>query len=149
MWRRKKFLVIGLLVALVLVGSTVGVVLAQTGSASDNQSNTLLARVAKILGIDQQKLDDAFTQAQSEMRDEALDNYLQNLVDQGKITKEQAEQYKTWCKSKPDMKPFQQQLKDWQNEKPDIPLPGPAGRLGGHGFNGDMKWGGGRCFYGR
>ena len=153
MWRRKKFILIGLLATIVLVGSIGGVALAQTDNrdnsqpkvllASDNatQSNTLLARVAKILGIDQQKVEDAFTQARTEMRDEALDNYLNNLVDEGKITQEQADQYKTWWQSKPDMSQYQQQLRDWGEARPDVPLPCPSGRGG--------MWGGGRFFWGR
>ena len=160
MWRSKKFIVVALVAALVLVGATAGVVLAQTGSgddsqpktllASDNasQPKTLLARVAAILGIDQQKVENAFTQARTEMRDEALDNYLKNLVDQGKITKEQADQYKAWVKSRPDMSQYQQQLKEWQQARPGIPpelkewqearpdtlLPGRFGRFGGGRF---------------
>ena len=111
--------------------------------ASDNasQPKTLLARVAAILGIEQQKVEDAFAQAQSEMQDEALDNHLKNLVDQGKITQEQADQYKAWVKSKPDMTQYEQQLRDWQNTRPDIPLPLPGGfdGFGGRGFRGGMR----------
>jgi hypothetical protein len=159
MWRSKKFIIIAVLAAtVVLVGSTAGVVLARAGSggdsqtgvtqASDNasQSKTLLARVAAILGIDQQKVENAFVQARTEMRDEALDNYLNNLVAQGKITQEQADQYKTWMKSRPDMSQYQQQLREWQEAKPDITLPGG---FGGRGFRGGMNWGGARGFWGR
>lgn len=74
--------------------------LAQSGT-SNTSGNTLIARVAAILGIDQTKLEDAFTQAQKEMRDEALTNYLDQLVKDGKITQEQADQYKSWLDQKP------------------------------------------------
>jgi hypothetical protein len=160
MWRSKKFIIIAVLVAtVVLAGSTAGVVLARAGSggdsqtgvtpASDNvsQSKTLLARVAAILGIDQQKVEDAFTQARTEMRDEALDNYLNNLVAQGKITQAQADQYKAWVKSRPDMSQYQQQLKDWLGARPNIPELSPG--VGGRGFRGGMGLGGGRYFWGR
>jgi len=157
MWRRKKFIIIALLAVVVLVGSLAGVTFAQTGSASEGSGKTLLARVATILGIDQQKVEDAFAQAQREMRDEALDNYLKDLVDQGKITQEQADQYKAWLQAKPDMTQYEQQLKDWQQARPsippelkkwqearpDIPLPG---WFGGHG---GMKGCGERFFGGR
>ena len=43
------------------------------------------------LGIDQQKVEDAFTQARSEMKNEALDNYLKGLVEKGMITQEEAD----------------------------------------------------------
>src|SRR3990172_3289194 len=128
MLRRKRFVIIGLLAAVVLVGSLAGLALAQT--VDRGQPRTLLARVAAILGIDQQKVEDAFAQAQREMRDEALDSCLKNVVDQGKITQEQADQYKSW----------------WQ-ARPDTLLPGPLGRhFGFHGFRGGMKGGGGFCW---
>ena len=100
MWLRKKVILIPLVVALVMVGSIAGIAFAQSGS--DSSGNTLLARVASILGIDQTKVEEAFAQAQKEMRDEALDSYLKDMVDQGKITQEQADQYKTWWDAKPD-----------------------------------------------
>ena len=168
MWRSKKFIVVALVAALVLVGSTAGVVLAQTGSGGDSQTGvtlasdnasqpkTLLARVAAILGIDQQKVEDAFTQARTEMRDEAL----QKLVDEGKITQQQADQYKKWWQSRPDTEQYRQQLKEWQQARPEIPpelkewqqaSPGTLlpGRFGDHGFGGGMDWGGARDFWGK
>lgn len=151
MWRSQKFIIIALLVAAVVLGGTAGVVLARAGSGNpagmitqnaDNMSrpDTLLSRVATILGIDQQKVESAFTQAQKEMRDEALDSYLQKQVEQGKITQEQADQFKAWWQTRPDMGPFQQQLREWQQARPDIPLPGRGfGHFGGRGFRGGMR----------
>ena len=162
--RRSKKLIVGVVLAVVvLAGSIGGVVVAQTENGDDSQPKTLLARVAEILGIDQQNLEDAFAQAQSEMQDEALDSRLQKLVDEGKITGEEADQYKAWLQAKPDMEPFRQQLreweqarpdmspelKEWQEARPDMPLPGPFGRFGSRGFHDGMKWGGGRYFWGR
>jgi len=123
MSRRKGFVIISLLVAVVLVGSLAGLALAQT--VDTGQPKTLLTRVAAILGIDQQKLQDAVTQAQGQMRDEAVDSYLKNLVEQGTITQGQADQYKSW----------------WQ-ARPDTLLPGPFERgFGFDGFRGGMKGG--------
>jgi hypothetical protein len=146
MWRRKKFIIVGVLAAVLLVGSIGGVALAQTENGDDTQPETLLARVADILGIDQQTLEDAFAQAQTEMRDEALDNYLDNLVNEGTITQEQADQYRAWHQARPDMEPFRQQLREWEQARPDMPLPD---RFGGRCFPDGMKWGGGRHFWGR
>lgn len=112
MWRSKKFIVIAVLSAVVLVGSIGGVVLAQTENEDSNLGNqrtALLERVSAIYqektgnAIDPQVLEDSFTQAQSELRDEALDNYLQKLVDEGKITQDEADQYKTWRQARPDV----------------------------------------------
>ena len=130
MLRRKRFVLIVVLAALLLVGSLAGLALAQTESGSAGSGNTLLARVAAILGIDQQKVEDAFVQAQKETQNEALDSYLKNLVDQGKITQQQADQYKSW----------------WQ-ARPDTLLPGPFERgFGFRGFRGGMRGGGGFCW---
>ncbi len=104
MWRRKKWItIIVMAVTLVLVaGITVGVAFAQTGTAQTDPTKTLLARVATILGIDQSKVEAAFTQAQKEMQAEALANHLKSLVDQGTITQQQADQYQQWWQSKPN-----------------------------------------------
>ena len=146
MWRKKKFLIIALIATVVLAGSIGGVIIAQaaegtTGTAT--QPKTILARVAEILGIDQTKLEAAVKQAQSEAQTDALKNRLQALVNAGKITQAQADEYLAWMQSKPDMAPYQQQLQDWQQarptvppelktwqeSKPNIPLPGgPGGR---------------------
>lgn len=113
MWRGKKFILVTVLATVALVGSISGVVAAQNGD--DSQPNavnqTLLDRVCEIyqentgVAIDQQALKDAFAQAQSEKLQEALDSRLQYLVDQGKITQGEADQYKEWWQSRPDV-PF-------------------------------------------
>ncbi|MEW6034615.1 MAG: hypothetical protein AB1603_07155 [Chloroflexota bacterium] len=147
--KSKKWLIVVVLATTLLVaGSIGGVALAQTGS--DGSGKTLLARVAAILGIEQQQVEDAFSQAQREMQEEALDSYLQNLVDQGEITQEQADKYKTWWQTRPDMEPYRQQLEEWQQARPDMPLTGSFGGrgFGGRGFGGGMGWSGGSCFRG-
>ena len=147
MRRSKKFIIAGVLAAVLLVGSIGGVALAQTGDGEDTQPQTLMARVADILGIDQQTLEDAFAQAKSEMRDDALDNYLNGLVEEGTITQDEADQYRAWWQARPDMEPFQQQLRDWREARPDVPLTDE--RFGGRCFPGGMKRGGGFHFWGR
>jgi len=129
MWRRKKFIVIAVLVAVMLAGSIGGVLLAaddEDDSQPEARCGALWDKVSEIyeqktgVALDQEALKDAFAQAQSEMRTEALDSYLQNLVDQGKITEEEADQFKAWLQAKPDMEPFRQQLREWQQAKPEI-----------------------------
>jgi hypothetical protein len=128
MWRSKKFIVIAAVIVLVIVASTAGIVYAQTDKGTDTPGKTLFARVSQILGIDQQKLEDAFAKAQGDINNEALDSYLQKQVTNGKMTQEQADQYKTW----------------WQ-ARPDTPLPGPFKWFGGRHFpGGGMRgWGSG------
>ena len=126
MWRSKKFIVIAVLAAVVLVGSIGGVALAQTrigsigkmalaragygpNSLSEDCHGVMMDRLCEIyeenmgVAIDRQALEDAFAQARSEMRDEFMGSHLQNLVDQGKITPDEAAQYKEQCQSRGDM----------------------------------------------
>jgi len=73
--------------------------------ASERQENraTLTARVAQILNIDQQELEDAFKQAISETRENALDARLQELVNNGALTQQQSDAYKAWIEARPDV----------------------------------------------
>ena len=71
------------------------------------------------VAVDSVQLKDALDQAQTEMQDETLENLLQNLVDEGKITQGEADQYLVWWQSRPDI---------------ELPLPG----LGGPGPGGHM-----------
>ena len=100
--------------SVLLVGSAVGVVLAADNADEDTsppeaQQMALLDRVYAIykdntgITIDPQALQDAFAEARSEMQDEAMQNRLQDLVDQGEITQEQADDYLEWWQSRPDV----------------------------------------------
>jgi len=88
----------------------------------------LLDRVCAIyqdntgVAIDSEQLKDALEQAQGELQEEALESRLQNLVDEGKMTQEEADSYLEWWQSRPDI---------------EAPLPG----LGGPGPGGGMMWG--------
>ena len=113
MWRSKKLIVGAVLVAVVLLGSMGGIALAQTENGEDSQPaskyGALLDRVCEIyeentgVAINPEALKDAFTQVQDEVRTEALENRLQSLVDQGKMTRDEADQYLEWQQSKPDV----------------------------------------------
>jgi len=136
MWKRKRFIPF-MLLPILLIGGIVGGVVA---AADDGSSNTedqsqmtdryeaLLDKACAIykektgVAVDSEQLKDALDQAQSEIRDEALQNWLQKLVDEDKITQEEADQYLEWWQSRPDI---------------ELPLPG----LGGRGHGGGMMWG--------
>jgi uncharacterized membrane protein len=144
MWKRKWFIPV-VVVSVLLIGGIVGGVVVAAGSDSSinngEQSQTtdryqaLLDRACAIyeektgVAIDSEQLKDALGQARSEIRDEALESWLQNLVDKGKITQEEADQYLEWWQSRPDI---------------GLPLPG----LGGHGHEGGMMWGRGFQLWG-
>jgi hypothetical protein len=111
MLRNKKWITITVLVAafVVLAGVIGGMAYAQTGTATtanataSDPGKTLYAKVAVILGIDQQKLEAAFAQARKEMRDDELTSQLKNMVEQGTVTQTQADEYLKWWQSKPDV----------------------------------------------
>jgi outer membrane murein-binding lipoprotein Lpp len=112
MWRSKKFIIIAVSAAVLLAGSISGVALAASNgdnSQSKTQGDDLLAKVCTIyqqktgVTIDQAALKDAFAQAQSEMQKEQEQTRLQDLVKQGTITQEQADQYLNWLQSRPDV----------------------------------------------
>ena len=140
MWKSKKFIILAAVLAVVLLfGATVGVALAQGGDNGPGPGNGVLARVAKILNIDQQKLTDAFKQARTELQAEnprvqkSPDQLLEQLVKDSKLTQSQADQLKKWWASKPaNPKDNPEQFKKWMNSRPtDIPMQGPHGFFGG------------------
>jgi len=166
MWRSKKFIIVTVLATVALIASIGGVALAQTGSGDENQAKgAMWDKVCAIyqentgVAINSQELQKAFDQARPEIKqarpeikNETLDEHLKGLVDEGKITQEQADQYKAWLQAKPDMSQYSQQLKDWQQTRPEVPSalkeweearPDIPGLFGGHG---GMEWGGGGCF---
>jgi len=137
-WKSKKFVLLSALaIAMVIGGVAAGVTLAQGDNGNETQVNTryeeLLNKVATIyqqntgVTIDPQQLETAFTEAQKQMQSEALQTWLQNLVTQGKITQEQANQYLQWWNSKPDV--------------PLLQLPRGEGMMwgGGHGCRGGSE----------
>ncbi|MGD0854528.1 MAG: hypothetical protein ABSA18_01810 [Dehalococcoidia bacterium] len=88
-------LVAGLLIA----GITAATTFADNGQGK--AGGKLLDRVAQLLNIDQQKLTDAFKQAGNELRQDRMNSMFDKWVSDGKLTQDQANQYKTWLAAKP------------------------------------------------
>lgn len=116
------------------IGGVAGEVIAATDDSSSNaedrsqpadRHDALLDRACAIyedemgVAIDSEQLKDALDQAQSELRDEALQNLLENLVNEGKMTRGEADQYLEWWQSRPDL---------------ELPLPGLGRRGPGAGM---------------
>jgi hypothetical protein len=134
---RKRKWFIPVVLSIVLIGGIAGGVMVAADDSSSNvdqqsqpsdRYRALLDRACTIyeekmgVAIDSEQLKDALDQAQGELRDEALVSRLQNLVEDGKMTQEEANQYLEWWQSRPDI---------------EVPLPG----LGGPGPGGGMMWG--------
>jgi hypothetical protein len=112
MWPSKKMIIIAVSAAVLLIGSIAGVVLAQnndTGTQSNAQGVDMLAKVCTIyqqktgVTIDETALKASFTQAENEAQLAREQSRLQDLVKQGKITQDQADQYLKWWQSRPEL----------------------------------------------
>ena len=140
MWRSKKFIIVAVLTVLVLGTTLGGVAIAQADDENTNTTETanassFLEKVAEIyqantgVAIDPEALQQAITEARQALRDEALNNYLDELVADGTITQAQADEFKAWLDAKPSL-PIDE-FQEWWNARPDLP-----GILGGNDGSG-------------
>jgi len=106
MSKKLKVLISAMVVALLLtVGATVTVMAegeAETTPPPEVSENALLERVAAILGIDEEDLVNAFEQAQQEMKEEIFIKALDKAVEEGLITREQANEILEWWGQRPN-----------------------------------------------
>ena len=152
MTNRRK-IIAGILVATMAVtGLLVGTVSADD-EASGTPRDTLMARVAELLGVDQGDLETAFTQAREEQREQrqeemqaARDARMQELIDQGVLTQEQVDDWNEWLESRPDNS---EAMQEWLESRPDMGDAFPfAGGRGGMRPGGLMMRGGGLAGFG-
>ena len=148
----KKFLVIGIICVTVLAATIGGFAMANAAdngnSATGNTTRAaqLMDKVASIYqqntgtAIDSQELQKAFNQAQTALSADRLESMLQKLVTDGKITQEQADQWKAWWDSRPSSI-TSDEFKTWMKARPDIP-----GMMGGANLGKGMPFGRGGCF---
>ena len=137
--RKRKWLIPTVL-SIVLVGGIAGgvMVAADDSSGTVDQQSQLADRHEELLdracaiyrdntgtAIDSEQFRAALEQAQGELQEKTLESRVQDLVDNGMLTQEEADQYLEWWQSRPDIQ---------------VPLPG----VGGPGHRGGMM--GGRCF---
>lgn len=132
---KKKWLLVPIVAAVIALAVMGGTALAQGDSSTNTSSpwSTFAGKVASILGLDEATVQNAMDQARKEIQNEALQARLDALVESGKLTQEQADQYYQWYQSRPEgidgglMGGF-----------------GKGGRFGGRGWGG-MRFGGGPC----
>jgi hypothetical protein len=106
MWKRKKWMIIAAIAAVVvIVGVMGGVAYAQTTTPTKppvtNPGKDLADRVATILNLPPATVEAAFAQAQKDMQSDAVKSYLDNLVTAGKMTQADEDAYLKWLQSKP------------------------------------------------
>ncbi len=127
MSKKIKFVTVLSLIIL-LISTTVSTVFAQDPTQEKipvPPMKKIFARVAEILGIEEQKLLDAFAQARRELAEEIFQARLDKLVEQGRLTEEQAKQ-----------------IKDWWSQRPHFLGPGLG--LMKPNFDSGLRWGKGR-----
>jgi uncharacterized membrane protein len=137
---RKRRWLIPMVLSIVLVGGIAGgvMVAADDSSGTVDQQSQLADRHEELLdracaiyrdntgtAIDSEQFRAALEQAQGELQEKTLESRVQDLVNNGKITQEVADQYLEWWQSRPDIQ---------------VLLPG----LGGPGHRGGMM-GGSSC----
>ena len=99
---KRRWLFVFLLAGVLVIGVTGGAVLAQgDGTSSDSPFKGFASRVASILGLTEAEVQEAFQQASTEMEDEALQRKLNRMVERGKLTQQEADEYLTWYKDRP------------------------------------------------
>lgn len=137
MSKKKKIILGALLSTAAIVGITSVVAFAHDEPEIETdpgaRHDALLERIAEIyedntgVALEPEALKDAFIEARDEMIEEALENRLDRLVEEGVLTQEEADE-----------------LREWLESRPDIPLPGSRfrGRLGGCGGRGGPGFGG-------
>ena len=120
MSKKVKILISTLLVAALLTIGATATVLAEgededtTTVTEEETEEGFLNRVAEILGIDETDLTAAFKQAQQEMKEEAFINRLNQAVEEGRITQEQADEIIEWWQQRPD-----DAIKEWWEQRPE------------------------------
>jgi len=101
-----KYGIIAIVAVVALSVGITAVVSAQSPEAevgSDAGSGHIfIGKLAEILGLDDGEVADAFKQAGQEIRGEMQEQHLQNAIDEGLITEEEADQIRAWRDSRPE-----------------------------------------------
>ncbi len=100
-----KFLVIAIVAVLVLAAGFTTVAFASGSSSKEGNgpAQTFISKVASILGLEEEQVADAFKQARHEMRDEAWEQRLQEAINSGELTEEQANEIREWWQDRPEV----------------------------------------------
>ena len=100
---KKLRIIIPLSIAVVAVAIiSFSIAFAQGNEGGDSNAGKLATKVAEILGLDTAVVDDAIKQAREELRDEAIQKKLNALVENGRLTQEQADEYLNRIQLRPE-----------------------------------------------
>ena len=100
---KKKWLFVPGLAGMLVLAVVGGTAFAQSENGDKGSPlSSFAGRVASILGLDEATVQDAMDQARQELQDEAVQAKLDSLVEQGRITQEQADE---WYQARPEALP--------------------------------------------
>lgn len=108
---RRKRVLIPALAALLLTGAIAGTAFAHSGSSDDDSTvSRFVEKLAGKLGIGEEELQTALDETKAELRaerkaawEEQLRDKLAAMVEEGKITQEQADEYLDWYLNPPEL----------------------------------------------
>jgi|WetSurMetagenome_2_1015567.scaffolds.fasta_scaffold223704_2 hypothetical protein len=139
----KKTIIIGVLCIVVLAATIGGFAMASADNSTTANTTktatavtTLMDKVAEMYqkdtgtAIDAQALQKAFEEAGAAIRANSIDQMLQKLVTDGKITQAQADQWKAWWDSRPSQT-LTDEYKTWMENRPDISGLSGTGHMNG------------------
>ena len=117
---KKKIAAIAVAIGVLSLGLVGGVILADEAEEA-RKGKGLIARVAEILGLEEDTVQDAFDQARGEIRDESVENWLDAAVEKGTLTQDQADSLQEWYDDRPDDLPrmFGRGFGVWSEDKLD------------------------------
>lgn len=105
---KRRWIVTAAVAGLLIVGVTGGTLMAQQAGDADGGAagtKSFAARVAGILGLDTETVEDALDQARRDMFDERVRGKLAAAVERGLIDQERADQVLEWLAERPDGAP--------------------------------------------
>ena len=122
MSKKVKVLISAVVLVLLLTLGATATVMAEGEAETtppEAPAKGLLERVADILEIDKEDLINAFEQAQQEMDEEIFIKALDKAVEEGLITREQADEIIKWWGQRPS-----NEIREWWGQKPGVIEPG-------------------------
>lgn len=131
---KRKWLMVPLATGILAAGLTGAMVLAHNeDGAQESPKDKVVSKVAAILGLDTQVVQDALTQATQEMRSERQQQWLDDMVSAGRLTQDQADAYAEWYAARPEG------LDLGGRGHGRLGFGGGRHRFGGHGFHGQEQ----------
>ena len=106
MSKRVKIIMVGVAVVLALTLALTAVAFASEPDeegepACEGPWQAYMGKVAGQLGIDEEQLEDACTAAHQEMRDEAIERFLERAVEEGCIDEQESAEIVEWWSNRP------------------------------------------------